>query len=158
MAYAYISGSITHMPKEWWGIYEKIADVVRGFGIDAYIPHIQSPKNAKVTMDEIRNSKNDTDVFHGDIFHNDTSHVERSSLVIAEVSNPSIGVGIEIGIAFKSGKPVIFLAQKNAKVTPLAIGATQAGLAHMVRYETEEGALDGLKNLLEKEFNHLVTA
>lgn len=155
MSYVYISGSITHMPSELLDIYEKIADVVRKFGVDAYIPHIQTPKNVNSTIDRIKNSA-DSDGFHKDIFHNDTSKVENSKLVIAEVSNPSIGVGIELGVAFKTGKPIIFLAQENSKVTPLILGAVQSGLAKMIRYSNEEDALLKLKNILKVQFKHSV--
>ena len=144
------------MPIEWLGTYEKIADVVKDFGLDAYIPHIQTPKNVGHTIGEIRGSINDDDKFHRDVLHNDIFQVENSVLVIAEVSNPSIGVGIELGVAFKTGKPVVLLAEMDAKVTPLAIGAAQAGLAYIIRYASQEDALLQLRNILERKFNHLI--
>ena len=155
MGYAYISGSITHMPLEWLDIYEKIAKIVNDFGMEAYIPHIQTPKSVNKTVEDLKNSA-DSDGFHKDVFRNDVSKVENSALVIAEVSNPSIGVGIELGVAFKTNRPVIFLAQEKSRVTPLAIGAVQSGLASMIRYGSEEDALLKLKNLLKKEFKHML--
>ena len=155
MAYAYISGSITYMPIEWLDIYENIAKVVNGFGMEAYIPHIQTPKSVNSSIEHIKNSA-DGDGFHKGIFQNDVSKVENSSLVIAEVSNPSTGVGIELGVAFKTGKPVIFLAQEKSRVTPLVLGAVQSGLANLIRYDSEEDALHKLKDLLEKEFKQMV--
>lgn len=157
MTDVYISGSLRHIPRERWGIYENIGKVVESFGLKPYIPHIHTPQNINHTVDTIMSSNGDfEDGFHKDIFHNDILHVENSKLVIAEVSNPSLGSGIELGVALKIGKPIICLARKNAVVTSLVRGAAQSGMMQIIRYETEEDALSRLKNLLETKFTHLL--
>lgn len=159
MSDVYISGSLTHTPKDEWDIYEKIGKVVEEFGLRPYIPHIHTPENINRSIEQITNSHtdfNDADTIHKDIFHNDMSFVEKSKLVIAEVSNPSIGAGVEIGTAFKTGKPVIYLARKDAVVSSFVRGPVQSGLAHMIRYENEEDALSQLKALLETKFKSLI--
>jgi len=157
MTSVYISGSLRHIPREWWDIYEKIGKVVEDFGLKAYIPHVHTPQNVNHTIEHIMSSDDDlSDGVHKDIFHNDILHVENSKLVIAEVSNPSTGSGIELGVAIKIGKPIICLAKKDAVVTSLVRGAAQSGLIHMIRYETGEDALQQLKILLETKFKSLI--
>ena len=151
----YVSGSITHIPKQEWGIYEKMGEVIEDFGLSAYIPHIHTPQTINQHIDTIVNSTNDLDGFHKDVFSDNVSRVEASKLIIAEVSNPPTGSGIELGIALRTGKPIICLANKNAVVTPLVIGASQLGLMQIIRYESEKDALYQLKNILETKFVHL---
>ena len=158
MSDVYISGSLTHTPREMWDIYEKIGKVVEEFGLKPYIPHIHTPQNINRSVEQITNSHtdfDDADTIHKDIFHNDLLFVEKSKLVIAEVSNPSIGAGVELGIAFKTGKPVIFLAKKDTVVSSFVRGPVQSGFAHLIRYENEEDALHQLKTLLETKFKSL---
>lgn len=157
MSDVYISGSLTHIPREMWDIYEKIGKVVQEFGLKPYIPHIHTAENLNRSIEQIRNSyTNFDDPVHKDIFNNDMVFVEKSKLIIAEVSTPSIGAGVELGVAFKTGKPVIFLAKRDAVVSSFVKGPVQAGLAHLIRYENEEDALSQLKSLLESKFKSLI--
>ena len=156
MTDVYVAGSITHMPKEWWSIYEKIGRTINNFGLTAYIPHIQTPQDIGSPIDVVLASTDDNDGFHKDIFHNDVKCVENAKLIIAEVSNPSTGTGIELGVALKAEKPIICLARKNALVTPFIMGAAQSGLVRLIRYESEEDALMQLRYILENNFSHLI--
>ena len=81
--------------------------------------------------------------------------MENCKLVIAEVSSPSIGAGVKIGVAIKAGKPVICLVKNGAIVTSFIKGPAQSGLIHLIRYENEEDALSQLKTLLETKFKNL---
>ncbi len=48
------------------------------------------------------------------IFDRDIRWIEESDVLIAEVSEPSLGVGYEIAYAEKQGKPVLCLYQENS--------------------------------------------
>lgn len=50
------------------------------------------------------------------------SIVEGSDLLIAEVSDKAIGIGVEIGYAKAKGKPVIYLRNKNAEHSTTVAG------------------------------------
>ena len=51
-----------------------------------------------------------------EIFKRDRDWLQSCDALVAEVSNPSLGVGYEIGIAEKLGKPVLcLLDEKNTK-------------------------------------------
>ena len=162
MTEVYVAGSIHHMPREWLGVYEKIGEVVENFGMSAYVPHIRTPQEINHSIDAIIGSTNseqgDGDGFHKDIFAIDIERVENAKLIIAEVSNPSLGSGIELGIALKTGKPIICLANKSSVVTPLILGAAQTGMMHLIRYGSIDDALSQLKAVLENRFAHLVGA
>lgn len=159
MSDVYVAGSLHHMPREWWGIYERIGEAVESFGLSAVVPHLKTPEKINHSVEAIVNSVNsrsDDDSFHKDIFQHDIDFVENAKLIIAEVSNPSLGSGIELGVALKSGKPIICLANKSSVVTPLVMGAAQSGLMHLIRYDSIDDALAQLDALLKSKFSHLL--
>ena len=78
--------------------------------------------------------------------------ISRADLIIAEVTNPSTGTGIEIGWAIKTGKPVICLAKKGSNVTSMLLGALKTEKIDFVWYQNEQDAMGQLKKLLEKKF------
>jgi hypothetical protein len=69
------------------------------------------------------------------IFHRDKDATEASDALVADVTDPSIGVGMEIMAAYKSGKRIILLAKKG-KVT----SGMLADMDHKetVEYERED--------------------
>jgi hypothetical protein len=64
------------------------------------------------------------------VFQRDKDGAERSDVLVADVTEPSIGVGMEIMAAYKAGRRVILLV-KRGKVTSRM-------LQHMDRKETLE--------------------
>lgn len=53
------------------------------------------------------------------------SKIDSSDLLIAEVSEKAIGVGIEIGYAIAKNKPIIYLRNENAEHSTTAAGSAQ---------------------------------
>lgn len=79
------------------------------------------------------------------VFRRDTEGAERCDVLVADVTEPSIGVGMEIMAAYKAGRRII-LVGKRGKVTSRM-------LAHMdrketVEYDRDEEAYEGLRRLL----------
>ena len=64
------------------------------------------------------------------VFERDTEGAEKCDTLVADVSEPSIGVGMEIMAAYKAGKRIV-LVVKRGKVTSRM-------LLHMNRKETVE--------------------
>jgi len=64
------------------------------------------------------------------VFERDTEGAEKCDTLVADVSEPSIGVGMEIMAAYKAGKRIV-LVVKRGKVTSRM-------LLHMDRKETVE--------------------
>ena len=68
-----------------------------------------------------------------EIFERDRDWLQSCDAVVAEVSNPSLGVGYEIGIAEKLGKPVLCLVEeKNTKfrLSAMVSGNPQIQVSH----------------------------
>ncbi len=65
-----------------------------------------------------------------DVFQRDKNGAEECDILVADVSEPSIGVGMEIMAAYKMGRRVILLMKKGR--------VTSRMLQHMDRKETVE--------------------
>ncbi len=60
------------------------------------------------------------DLSDKEIYQRDLEWLESADAVIAEVTNPSLGVGYELGIAEKLGKPVLCLYKDSSDDTKLS--------------------------------------
>ncbi len=80
------------------------------------------------------------------IFHRDRLGVEGSDAIVADVSQPSIGVGMEVMAAYYSGKKVIVVMKKGSVVSRM--------LLHMdrkvsVEFDGDGDLYSGLRKALE---------
>ncbi len=155
MTDVYIAGSLRHTPKEWWKIYEKLADVAKKFGLNVHVPHIDTVDAANMSSEDIHNPNLDLSV-RAKVYNKNLEVIKNSKLIIAEVSNPSIGTGIELGVALQHNKPIICLAKTGADITSMVLGPVNLGMIEMVRYENESEALNKLENVLTKKFSNLI--
>jgi hypothetical protein len=76
----------------------------------------------------------------GDCFQYDINCVRRCDLLIANVTYPSIGVGMEFGIAYESRKPIISLADDRLAPERLLAWGYLDPLHFKLRYKTREEA------------------
>jgi hypothetical protein len=81
------------------------------------------------------------------IFKRDYKQIASSSLLIAEVSEPSHGVGTEIGMSYCLGLKRILLIQKGNCLTKLLQGMPETVV---IEYKTRQD----LKNKLSKELDN----
>lgn len=87
----------------------------------------------------------DIDISPKEVFVRDTMGVKSSDIILAEVSKPSHGVGMEIMLAYMEGKRIILLAKKDVKLSALLEGIKDAVI---IRYEDEEELLEKLRREL----------
>lgn len=87
----------------------------------------------------------DIDISPKEVFVRDTMGVKSSDIILAEVSKPSHGVGMEIMLAYMEGKRIILLAKKDVKLSALLEGLKDAVI---IRYEDEEELLEKLRKEL----------
>ncbi len=76
-----------------------------------------------------------------EIFKRDRDWLQSCDALVAEVSNPSLGVGYEIGIAEKLGKPVLcLLDEKNTKfrLSAMVSGNPQIQVSHYTNLRDSE--------------------
>jgi len=64
--------------------------------------------------------------------------IDNSDFLIAELSNKSIGVGIEVGYAFSSKKPIIYVREKGAEYSTTTAGCSN----FIIEYENSKNLSD----------------
>jgi hypothetical protein len=84
-----------------------------------------------------------------EIFHRDHSNIKDSDLIIADVSERSHGVGIEIGMSYCLGLKRILLIDENKSVTKLAQGMPDTTI---ISYKDE----NDLKSKLESAIHEII--
>jgi dTMP kinase len=119
----YIAGGLTHANDNNLAIYEIISDVCSRAGFKGYLPHKDTgPRNSPLDVKEV--------------FTKNVAAIQRSVAVIAEVSTPSFGVGMECEYALRDGLPVIVLAHQKATVSRMLLG--HPALSVMISYSDEK--------------------
>ena len=86
-----------------------------------------------------------------EIYQRDLEWLESADAVIAEVTNPSLGVGYELGIAEKLGKPILCLfddADHNRNLSAMISGNHKITTFHYTSLEqVKEEILDFLNSI-----------
>jgi len=79
----------------------------------------------------------------GDIWSNDIRWIGQSDAVIAEVTNPSLGVGYEIARAEKMSKPILclFRPENEKKLSAMIQGSPSATVVEYWQLDTAEHAI-----------------
>lgn len=152
MSDVYIAGALRHAPKEWWKIYEKIGKVVEKVGMTAHVPHIDTVKNVRQTVEQIHDSNLDLDI-RAEVYEKNMEALRKAKLIVAEVSKPSTGTGFEIGLSLEWKKPIICLARNDADVTSMVLGPVHMKKIKLIRYDNEKEALEKLETVLEQYLN-----
>jgi nucleoside 2-deoxyribosyltransferase len=149
MSDVYVAGSLRHSPKEWWVIYEKISEVAKKTGLKTYVPHIDGIKILKQDVDDLQDSGLDS-LMRSKAYKLNFEKIKDSKILIAEITKPSTGTGIEIGFALQMNKPIICLAQKDVDITSMVLGPVHLGLIKLIRYENEKDCLEKLERTLKE--------
>lgn len=79
----------------------------------------------------------------GEIWSNDIQWIGQADAVIAEVTNPSLGVGYEIAKAEKMGKPILclFRPEGEKKLSAMIAGSPNATVFEYTDLPTAEHAI-----------------
>ena len=121
----YFCGSIAG-GRQYLEVYQKIVAYLKTAGRRVLTEHVVQP-------DVLEWEKTLTPE---QIYSRDIQWLRECDCVIAEVSNPSLGVGYEICYALRIGKPVLCLYRRGIFLTRMLLGNTSNGL--LVRdYETD---------------------
>jgi len=73
------------------------------------------------------------------------AEIDKCSLLIAEVSEKAIGIGVELGYAKAKGKPVIYLRNREAEHSTTAAGASD----YCILYSNPEDLKKQLNEILQ---------
>lgn len=135
----YISGALSDVPEgirqEYLDFYEAIGRMVESVGLVPYVPHQNT--------DPVRHK----DVTPPQVDLIDRTAVTSAILVVAVADNPSLGVGIEVEMAYHASKPVVLLCRKERvdarRISRLIRG--NPGVVHEIVYESCDDALTRLE-------------
>ena len=135
----YFAGSIRG-GRDDVGLYKKIIQLLREYGC-VLTEHVASDNL------DVEGEKNKDDVF---IHNRDLNWIMESDIIVAEVTNPSLGVGYEIGRAIEHNKNIICLYRENAKnkLSAMIAGADEIEL---IIYKEFSDLSDELKSMLNKK-------
>ena len=122
---AYITCPVSHT-EDRLGLLPEIESIVKKKGIEPFVFEIGGNPE--------------------DIFTRDHDQIKSCNLIIAEVSEPSHGVGIEIGISFCLGIKRILLLEKGKSVTKLAQGMPETTI---IEYENVDDLKEKLDSALD---------
>ena len=128
---AYITCPVSHTQKRL-DLLPIIETIVKSKGIESFVFQIGgSPK---------------------EIFQRDFEQLKSSDILIAEVSERSHGVGIEIGLSYSFGLKRILLLENGGDVTKLVQGMPDTLILGYTNADDLKGKLDNcLQNLLERK-------
>lgn len=135
----YISGPLTSVNsvesiKEF---YESIGCVCGEFGLNAYIPHLNT------------DPVNNPEITPFEVYQTDKSRVLASDLVIAYIGHPSIGVGMELAYADIAEIPVVLLYEQNRVISRFPRGLPNK-IGEIIFFDFNE-ALIKLKDFFSKQ-------
>jgi nucleoside 2-deoxyribosyltransferase len=80
-----------------------------------------------------------------EVFERDTKGIKESDILVAEISEPSHGVGMEIMLAYVQRKKIVCTFRKGSAVSRMIQGLPEALL---IEYASEDEAIEKLRKLL----------
>lgn len=114
------------------GRAELMAKAIRDSGMQVSSPWVLGPLE-----------KAPTSVLN--VFQRDMKGAEECDILVADVSDPSIGVGMEIMAAYKAGRRVI-LVMKRGRITSRML--LHMDHKEVVEYDREDEIYEGLRAIL----------
>ncbi|MFW9907070.1 MAG: nucleoside 2-deoxyribosyltransferase [Candidatus Thorarchaeota archaeon] len=106
MTFAYLSGPIIHANLRKDEFYQAIVNYLESRGIRVFAPQFLKSDDP------------------AEIYTRDVQQVRKCDFLIGEVSNPSLGVGMEIMLAIELGKPVILFRNRSSEnLSRMVLGA-----------------------------------
>ena len=118
-------------------LYARMIDFMKEKGHAVLTEHVGHPELNLLEQGKDRD---------GEIYAQDTGWLRESDLLIAECTNPSLGVGYELAYAERFGKPC-YLFYNTAR-TQLSAMLTGDPYFHIFPYEAENELFDKLETLL----------
>lgn len=117
-------------------INAELINYLRNFG-EVLTEHFANP-GIKIT--------GETDINSKDIHDRDMKWLLESDVIVSEVSNPSLGVGYELGRALENNKKILCLCRKNIK--RLSAMITGNGKMTVKYYNSADEAKNLIRNFI----------
>jgi len=120
------------------------------------IAHLQT--HAEVLTEHVGNKAlsdgGEHDLSDDQIHARDVAWLGDCDAVVAEVTAPSLGVGYELGIAEKLGKPVLCLFDASNPGFRLSAMLSGNPKTTVVRYQELDKAIESIDQFIQKVANH----
>lgn len=139
----YVSGALSDVPdstrQQYLAFYEAIGQLVASIGLVPYIPHHNTDpvRHKEVTPCQV------------DLI--DRTAVTSAMLIVAVADNPSLGVGIEVEMAYHATKPVVLLCHQDRiaqrRISRLVRG--NPSVVHEIIYRDYSEALTRLEGFIQ---------
>jgi hypothetical protein len=117
--------------------YAQLIVAIEAMGWSVLTAHVGAPDVLDVEARAAASSE--------EIRRRDMAWLAEADVVVAEVSVPSLGVGIELATALAKGLPVIALVERGVSLSALVGGDERITL---IPYETESDAVEALRRSL----------
>lgn len=132
---AFIAGPLIIDASRDIDFYERIAEACHEQGLETFLPHLQTepfdrPADAKL------------------VFQQDHQGLKQCDLLIAEVSEPSHGVGSELMQAYFQKTPIVCLCRKGKKLSRMVVGNPM--VRELIHYSSEQDCLKQLSSALRR--------
>jgi len=137
---AYIAGSYTNNNglADDKVVHEALGRVCEELGCESIIPFRDNPENQK--------PREERDVCA--VYQWTEDKIKNCDVLIADVSNPSLGAGGELVLAYTYKKPIVLISKKDSVISNFALG--NPAIVYHIKYETTEEACRMLKNVLKQ--------
>jgi hypothetical protein len=117
--------------------YGAIVDRILALGHDVPTAHLAHPE--VMALERVSDA--------AAIYRRDVAWVTACDALVAEVSTPSHGVGYEVCLALRLGKPVLCCHRREATVSKMILGNDSAGL-QVRAYDQPQDALRAVEEFL----------
>jgi len=138
----YFAGSIRG-GREFQKFYAEIISHLKNYGT------VMTEHIGNLDLD----ASGETDLTDVEIYVRDKNWIINSDVIVAEVSNPSLGVGYELGLAESLGKRIICLYY-DGNQNPLSAMVAGNDSLRIERYSNSDDLKAILDNFLHKNINH----
>lgn len=125
MTLAYLSGPIIHAEDRRDDFYRAVIDLLEAKGIEVFAPQFYPPAGPE------------------EIYERDVRKVRACDFLVAEVSSPSHGVGMEIMLAIELSKPILlFFDSTSGRLSRMVAGAPGKALFNYLDIDEVTQVLD----------------
>jgi hypothetical protein len=127
MVTAYLSAPIIDVEKQQNTFCQAVIDILEEKGIEVFAPQFMPVSKPH------------------DIFKRDTTQIRMSDFLVVEVSNASLGVGMEIMLAIELIKPILMFSKKG--ISHISLMVKGADGKAMFEYDTPSDVVDTLQGI-----------
>jgi hypothetical protein len=136
----YISGALTSVEnvENLKRFYEAIGRICSECGLQPYIPHLHTDpvKHPNIQPEQV--------------WKTDKECILSSALVVAYVSTPSLGVGMELAYAEEYNIPIILMYEMNQPVSRMVRGLPEKVKIAEVAFEGYDNGLSQLRQVIRR--------